>query len=218
MLIMQYLGNPPILLAMIVSLIVGFSGHEYAHARVAYALGDPTAYYQGRLTLNPRAHVDPAGAFMFLMAGVGWAKPVPIDPYRLGRQGTLVVSLAGPGANLLMASIAALPLRFGFVAMAPPRWPQVAMFLLYFTWFNIVLAVFNVLPIPPLDGWKVLLGLVPADVAMRLSGFEQYGFMVLLALLVLGVGLHVSPLWMIMSPIVSLLTTFLLGPAAAPLT
>jgi Zn-dependent protease len=215
MLILSYLsaGNYAGLLSMIVALVVGLTVHEYAHARVAFALGDLTAYMQGRLTLDPRRHLDPFGALMFLLVGFGWARPVPIDPYRLGRSGTLKVAIAGPLSNVAMAAVAGLPVRFLGLASAPGAAGFVGEFLADFAWFNILLAVFNMLPIPPLDGWKVLMGLVPPNLADRLARFEPYGFLVLLGLILVGNMAGFSVLWAVMGPFVSLLTRVILGTA-----
>jgi Zn-dependent protease len=199
------------LAALLTALIIGLTVHEYAHARVAFALGDLTAYTQGRMTLNPLKHVDPLGALMMLMVGFGWARPVPIDPYQLGRGGTLKVSLAGPLSNVALAAVAGLPIRFGLL---PPDNPAVVLlggFLVYFAMFNILLAVFNMLPIPPLDGWKVLLGVVPEPLADRLGRYEAYGAMVLLGILVLGTVTQLPVLSAVMSPFINALSWLILG-------
>jgi Zn-dependent protease len=163
-----------------VTLVVGLTVHEFAHAWSAFRLGDMTAYAQGRLTLDPRKHIDPVGAIMFFLAGFGWARPVPIDPHRLGRRGTLLVSLAGPASNLGLAACAALLSRFGVL-------PElVASFLAYFAFLNVLLAFFNMLPIPPLDGWRVLMEVIPPRQAMQVRQYEPYGAMVLIALIVFG--------------------------------
>ncbi len=209
MMLLDHLDDPAFLLAMLAALVVGFTVHEYSHARVAFQLGDYTAYMQGRLTLDPRRHIDPLGMLMFLMAGFGWAKPVPIDPHRLGRRGTLEVSLAGPVSNLLLAAVAALPVRLGLFGLdGPAGW-----FLFTFASFNIVLAVFNMLPVPPLDGWKVLLGLVPSRVADLLEGVGQFGFMALFALLMVGSFAGFPLLSTLLRPFIVFFQWLLLGTA-----
>lgn len=205
--LLNNLSDPVYLLAMLAALVVGFTVHEYAHARVAFQLGDYTAYMQGRLTLDPRKHVDPLGVLVFLMAGFGWAKPVPINPYHLGRRGTLEVSLAGPASNLLLAALGALPVRLGLFGLDTP----IGGFLYYFASFNIVLAVFNMLPVPPLDGWKVLLGLVPAHVGDLLERVGQFGFMALFALLMVGSLADFPLLSKVMMPFIAFLQWLLLG-------
>jgi Zn-dependent protease len=210
---MLLVGADPLQLAiLLVTLVVGLSVHEYAHARTAFQLGDLTAYLSGRMTLNPRAHIDPVGALVFLLAGFGWARPVPIDAFRLGRQGTLVVALAGPVSNVLLALIALAPLRLGIVAIDSLGGALLGFFAL----LNVILAVFNMLPLAPLDGWKVLLGLVPAHTAYRLQELERYGGMVLLLLILVGRIGGQSVLWLIMAPFIKGLLFVVAGPGLAP--
>jgi Zn-dependent protease len=210
--VLQSLGysSPEEFLALLLAMVVGLTVHEYCHARVAFQLGDLTAYLQGRLTLDPRKHLDPFGMLMMLVVHFGWAKPVPVDPYRLGRRGMLLVAVAGPLSNVGLALLAGLPFRFSVFSLAGGT-ETVEYFFMYFAYFNILLAVFNMLPIPPLDGWKVLMGLVPESTAVRLSGFEQYGFMVLLGILLVGAVGGGSLLWTVMSPFVTGLTWLVFG-------
>lgn len=200
--------DPAALLALVLALGVGFTVHEFAHAWTAFKLGDDTAARQGRLTLNPRSHIDPMGALMLLFAGFGWAKPVPIDPVRLGRQGVLWVSLAGPASNLILASIAAVPLRIlvgsSFLPGAVHNFLLPLLF--SFATINILLAVFNMVPISPLDGWKVLMGLLPPSMAFRLRPLEQYGFLILIAML------FTNTFWVIAGPPMKVLQLLILGP------
>lgn len=190
---MLFSDTEPIqLVARVAALLIGLTVHEYAHAWMAYRLGDPTAKMMGRLTLNPISHIDPMGAMMLLLVGFGWAKPVPVDAFRVGYRGMLKVALAGPVSNIILAVLAALVLRaFMFVGgevglFAASLSDNFLTFLFIFINLNLVLAVFNMLPIPPLDGWKVLLGLVPPDTAMDLHAYEPYGPMVLLVVLLSG--------------------------------
>ena len=187
--ILGALSNPSQFLAMIAALVVGLSVHECAHAWMALRLGDDTAASYGRLTLDPRKHIDPLGALVFLMVGFGWAKPVPVDGYRIGRRGMLQVGLAGPASNLLLATAAAVVLRLAVLSgVTAGSVSGIAQsFLGTFMFLNLALAVFNLLPIAPLDGWNVLLGVVPQDTAERLDGVSRYGSMVLMALLLFGV-------------------------------
>jgi len=180
-------------------LLIAFPVHEFSHAWAAYRLGDSTARYQGRLTLNPIAHFDPLGGTMlaisilFLGFGFGWAKPTPVNPYNLryGRRGEAIVALAGPLSNLVMAIAVAIPLRIiqadaGLSAAVAGN--GIASFTfdvgVTFVVVAVLLLVFNLLPIPPLDGWRAFLGLVDARTAYNLRQFEQYGFLILILLIV----------------------------------
>jgi Zn-dependent protease len=200
--------EPVQLIARLAALLLGLTVHEWAHAWTAYRLGDPTAKLMGRLTLNPISHIDPLGAIMLLLAGFGWAKPVPVDGYRVGYRGMLKVALAGPVSNILLAVVAALALRvFLLVAGEAGSMAQLVgngliTFLFMFINLNLVLAVFNMMPIPPLDGWKVLLGLVPADTAMQMHSYEPYGPMILLVVLLSGTLTGYSLLGQIFTPVV----------------
>jgi len=202
----------PEFIALITALVVGLTVHEFAHAWSAYQLGDDTAYLQGRLTLDPRSHIDPIGALMMFVAGFGWARPVPINPYTLGRRGVLLVSLAGPVSNLLLALVGALIYRSTAVAAGGGN--IISAFSLMFTYLNLLLAVFNMMPIAPLDGWKVLLGLVPPSTAFRLQAFERYGMLVLL-LLIFGdrliPGVNQSIFWMVLGTPVQILLSLFVG-------
>ena len=173
--------------------------HEVSHGLVAYRLGDPTAKLAGRLTLNPLAHIDPVG--MILLPGLlvlihapfvfGWAKPVPVNFLNLRhpKRDMVWVGLAGPGSNLLMAAAGAYPLRAGLVGTN--GW--VGSLLVGFVVINLVLAVFNFIPIPPLDGSRILMGLLPRDAAYYLALLEPFGF--LLVLLLVSVGLVRQIVW-----------------------
>lgn len=184
------------------AVVVGLTAHEFAHGWVADQLGDPTPRRAGRLTLNPVAHVDPIGLILLYLAGFGWAKPVPINPYnfRDGRQGLLLVSLAGPLANLVVAVLAAVLLGlWGFTS------PVGAAVLQVMIQINIVLAVFNLIPIPPLDGSKVLAGLIPGRQEWLLW-LEQYGIILLLLLVFTGaIGFLIR---LIIVPLASFLISF----------
>jgi len=191
------------ILARVLALGVGFTVHEYAHAWSAYQLGDDTAARQGRLSLDPRVHIDPMGALLLLVAGFGWARPVPIDPYRLGRQGTLLVALAGPVSNIVLAALAAIPARLMYATGVGGFGLDL---LLSFAAINVLLAIFNMMPVAPLDGWRVLMGLVPSSTAFRLQSWERYGFVVLVLLLFTDV------FWLVARPPMQLLLRLLLGP------
>jgi Zn-dependent protease len=184
-------------------LLVAFPVHEFSHAWAAYRLGDSTARYQGRLTLNPLAHFDPLGGTMLAVSimlvgfGFGWAKPTPVNPYNLryGRRGEALVALAGPISNLIMAVAAAIPLRLVysdtalFASIQANAIATIAFNVgMTFLIVAIALTIFNLLPIPPLDGWRALLGVVDARTAYSLRQFEQYGFIVLVLIIVAAPG------------------------------
>lgn len=206
-------GNWAFFFSLLTALVVGLTFHEFAHAWTAYRFGDPLAASLGRLTLNPLKHLDPFGALAFLIVGFGWAKPVPVDPWRLDRRQLMIVSLAGPVSNVLLAAIAGLLVRVLSLGLGPGASGLLGFaisFLLSFLYFNLLLAVFNMFPIPPLDGWKVLLGIVPADTAIRLRSFEQYGPIALIAVLFLGFRY----VWPVMLAIICPTMRLLAGPTA----
>ena len=177
---------PPLLLALTL--------HEYAHGYVAYRLGDPTAKNAGRLTFNPLSHLDPIGTIAFFFIKFGWAKPVPVNPvyFQDPRRDMLWVALAGPVTNLALAVISALLIKTFILAAAYIPIPQMILVPTYLmlvasVWINLVLCIFNFLPIPPLDGGRIMTGLLPADLARTYASFEQYGFIVILILAFTGV-------------------------------
>lgn len=185
MLILDALNDPARFVALIAALVVGLTCHEFAHAWAANRLGDPTAAELGRLTLDPRRHIDPLGALVFLLVGFGWAKPVPINPYRLTHREILLVALAGPVTNLALATAAALLLRaLGVLPVGVAA--AMAGALVFFLFLNVVLAVFNMLPVPPLDGWKVAMGLAPASMVPRMRSFEYGPGQIALILLIVA--------------------------------
>ena len=176
----------PSLLAKLVILLIGFPIHEFAHAYVAYRLGDDTAARQGRLTLNPLAHLEPIGSLLLLFSFIGWAKPVPVNPYRLRfgpRVGHALVSAAGPLSNLLMAAAVAIPWRLGWLDGMPT---VVLEFFWVFVAVNVALFLFNLIPLAPLDGNSVLRGVIGARAARTLEPLQTYGPMILLGLFMVG--------------------------------
>ncbi len=192
---------PPFLLAL--------TFHELAHGYVAWRLGDPTAKNAGRLTMNPLKHLDPLGVIAFVIMKIGWAKPVPIDPryFKDPQKGMLLVALAGPGANVLLAIISAVLVQILLRLPAMPMFilQPLAGMLVASVWINIMLAVFNCLPIPPLDGSKVLMGILPREAARGYARLEPFGFIVLLALFYTGI------IPRIIGPIINFANNLLLG-------
>jgi Zn-dependent protease len=178
----------PILIARIITLLIAFTLHEFAHAATANALGDDTPRMHGRLTLNPMAHLDMMGTITLLFAGFGWAKPVPINPYALRRRssaGVMLVSIAGPLSNLLLAVLAAIPLRLRWVPLtmsSGPILPSWGEFLLEFLFVNLALFLFNLIPLAPLDGEKVITFFLPDHFVDFYDRIRPYSPMILLAI------------------------------------
>ena len=171
-------------LLLIAVILVSLTVHEYSHGRVAYMLGDDTAKQQGRLTLNPIRHLDPIGTLFFYFMHFGWAKPVPVDPRNLKdpHRDMLFIAAAGPASNLVLALFAGFFLRFmGPLDQMEPGVFYLFGFLSITVYCNVALAIFNMLPIFPLDGSSVLKGLVPREAANKLSQLDKYFGIILLA-------------------------------------
>lgn len=169
---------------IIISLIIAFSVHEFAHAFVAYKFGDPTAQRQGRLTLNPSVHLDPVGTLFLLLFGFGWARPVPVNRYNFKnpRLASVLTSVAGPLSNLLLAFIGGLIL---FILASVGNGPILDFFVSLFFWFiylNVLLFVFNLIPIPPLDGYRIVTEFLSNETRAKLSQYEVYGVLIFLVL------------------------------------
>jgi len=180
------------LVSRMLTLVIALTVHEFAHAWTADQLGDDTPRFNGRLTLNPLAHLDWLGSLMLIFTGFGWAKPVPINPFAVRRRtpaGLMLVSVAGPFSNLLLAILAAVPFRAGLL---DPRgavgglFPSASEFLLQFIYINLILLFFNLIPIAPLDGEKVAEYLLPRAGQEFLIRIRPYGPMILILLLVFG--------------------------------
>jgi Zn-dependent protease len=181
--------DPPTIIARIVTLIVAFTVHEFAHAWTADQLGDATPSQNGRLTLNPLAHLDPFGSLLLLLSGFGWAKPVPVNPYTLRRRtpaGMMLVAAAGPLSNLLLAMIAAIPFQLGLIFPSTQSvgiLPSLPFLLSEFIFINLILLFFNMIPVFPLDGEKVAEYFLPPDGQDALLRLRPYGPMILMVLL-----------------------------------
>lgn len=179
----------PTLISRVITLVIAFTGHEFAHAWTATQLGDDTPRANGRLTLNPLVHLDPLGSIILIATGFGWAKPVPINPYALERRtpaGTMLVSVAGPLSNLVMAIVAAIPFRMNLASpfLGAGRFlPTPSSFLSDFIFINLILLFFNLIPIAPLDGEKVLEYFLPPSGRATLYRLRPYGPILLMALL-----------------------------------
>lgn len=183
--LLQLLIQDPLTFVLLaVPLLYSIIIHELAHGWVASLLGDPTAKIMGRMTLNPLKHLDPIGTAMLFIFGFGWAKPVPVNLnlVRNARLGLIWVSAAGIIANLLLAFLAVLLLRL----LSPPPSGSIGLLLYYLAQINIMLASFNLIPIPPLDGSKILMGFLPERAVYLLTRLEPYGFFVIIGLLYLG--------------------------------
>jgi Zn-dependent protease len=193
-------GSPEIIISTLlvigILLLICFPFHEFAHAYTATRLGDDTARLMGRLTLNPLAHLDVFGSILFLIAGFGWAKPVPVTPYRLNgnaRTSMALVALAGPASNVFLAILFALIHRITDIVF--PQTSSIFLGILRYglelaVYLNMVLALFNLIPVPPLDGSRILVALLPDGAGVEVMGqLERYGFMILILLTVAIPGL-----------------------------
>lgn len=191
-------------------LIVAISIHEFSHALAADKLGDPTPRLAGRLTLNPAAHLDPIGTLLLFFAGFGWGKPVPFDPFNLHdpKRDSAVISIAGPLSNLLMALAGSI---FLHVFLTFPILSLNSFFseiITMFIYFNVLLAIFNLIPIHPLDGFKVVAGILPKKYYEDWLSLERYGMIFLILLIFPFFG--GSPITTLISPIVNFILSFLL--------
>ena len=183
------------------SILIASTVHEYFHAWAAYKLGDPTAKAEGRLTLNPLAHIDPIGAIMMVLFKFGWSKPVPINEWNFDnrRRDKALTAIAGPLSNLLLAGLSGILYQF------LKDYQLIALFLYTFATINVSLAVFNIIPIPPLDGHKVVNAFLPRKISYWWEGLEKYSWILILLILIPG-----SPLSAIISSFInSVLSIFL---------
>lgn len=174
------------LIARMVALLVAFTVHELAHALTADYLGDPTPRNMGRITLNPIKHLDPFGTIMLLLAGFGWAKPVMVNPMNMRgnpRTAMAIVAVAGPLSNIVLALLGSIVFRLGLVQFSLVPTPTIDYLLSTFLWINLILAFFNLIPVPPLDGSKILFAILPAELVYRLRPVEQFGFIILIGMI-----------------------------------
>lgn len=184
------------ILTIIPGVIIAMSFHEFAHAFAAYKMGDQTARLAGRLTLDPVSHIDPIGFLMLLLGGFGWAKPVPINENNFSNRtfGVFLVSIAGVAMNILIATLTLI-----FAALTAPMLnsPEYEQVMYSIVWINIAFAAFNLLPIPPLDGSKILAAFLPTNKRYLLYQYERYGFVIMVLLIMTG-ALHI-----LLDPIIS---------------
>jgi Zn-dependent protease len=214
----------PAVIVVAIMLLIGFPIHEFSHALAAYRLGDGTAKLFGRLTINPIAHFDPIGGILLAITfigsaasgsafGFGWAKPTPVNPMNLmyGRRGEAIVAAAGPLSNLVLAAAAAIPLRY--LIANPELAVEVGMLfnvLSLFVLINLVLMVFNLIPVPPLDGSKVLFAFLDRRTEYQIRPIlEQYGFFILILLFFLPPGNSIGA--RVLLPIIDAIFAFLVG-------
>lgn len=199
-------------LALIPAILIALTFHELSHGFVAYRLGDTTAKSQGRLSLNPLHHLDPVGTICLLFVGFGWAKPVPVNPYALNKKphsGMAWVAAAGPCSNLCMALLGGVFLLL-YLRIVGYGWLfgsgfnveyYIGLFLLYFIQINIVLMVFNLIPLPPLDGSRIVSAFLPAEARVRYNMIERYGTLIMLLCCVVPIGGTTIIGWVLNAPV-----------------
>jgi Zn-dependent protease len=222
------LSNPILLLLRAPAILFNLTIHEFSHGYIADKLGDPTARYSGRLTLNPLKHLDIIGTIAIFLFHFGWAKPVPLNPYnfRQPRRDMMLSAIAGPIANLACAMICGFAMRFlprGFIeqtyymffsggGMLPANFTEfISIMLFSFFFYGLILAVFNLIPIPPLDGSKILYYILPANIAYQYMKIERYGFFILIGIIFLGSFAGIPILWTIMQPFISFFSFIFVG-------
>ncbi len=211
--------SPDILFTRIFTLIIAFTVHEFAHAWTANAFGDQTPRQNGRLTLNPLSHLDIFGSLMLIFAGFGWAKPVPVNPYALNRKSPsalMWVSLAGPISNFLLAAAAAIPVRLGWISPydglgGNGLLPTPYTFITEFIWINLILMLFNLIPVSPLDGDKIVEYFAPPPLARVLEVIRPYGPFVLLLIVFIPPRFGIDVFGWMMNPALPSLWSLLLG-------
>ncbi len=216
--------------ALVSALVAGISFHEFSHAFVADRLGDDLPRRRGRVTLNPLAHLDPAGTVLLFVVGFGWGKPVPVNPYatRNPKAALALTAGAGPVANFAVAAVAGIPLKAGLVPWLPPFNTGVINDLIHGGWqadeylglylsatvlVSLILGVFNLIPIAPLDGFKVAVGLLPREMSRSFAELERWGPAILIALIALPflTGGHFGILFEVMRPVINGLARLFAG-------
>lgn len=199
-------------LAMIPAILIALTVHELCHGAVAYGLGDYTAKSQGRLSLNPLKHLDVIGTLCLLFVGFGWAKPVPVNPYALRKNpktGMAWVAAAGPASNLCMALLGGIFLMI-FLKIAGYEWLWLTsydltlflgLFFIYFIQINVVLMIFNLIPLPPLDGSRIVSVFLPAGACRAYNSIERYGTLILMLLCIVPIGCSTVVSWILSTPV-----------------
>ena len=210
----------PSAISFVIVAVFAFAYHELAHALVADWLDDPTPRHHGRMTANPIPHLDRTGFILLLLVGFGWAQ-TPVNPNMMRgnpRSSMAIVSVAGPLANLLMAFLFGLPVILGLVEVTPPGrvLPSVYSFLAFGVFFNLLLFAFNLLPVPPLDGFRILLGVLPAEMAYRLEPLYRYSMLIFLGIFFLLPIVGINVFGLVLGPVLSFFRPLLLG-ANAPI-
>ncbi len=202
MLIQILFENPVLFLIIAVAIIFALVIHEFFHAWMAYYLGDNTAKDQGRLTINPLVHLDPFGTILLFIVGIGWGKPVPFNPYNLRNQkwGPALVALAGPASNFGLAVTVGLILRFAEISN-----PYFAFFLSFFVWINLILGVFNLMPVPPLDGSHIFFTLFPSleNIKASIQGSFLFLIVVIFFMIYIGIPFIIKPLFILITGVSS---------------
>jgi Zn-dependent protease len=208
----------PMIITRVITLVIALTVHEFSHAWTANYFGDDTPRLNGRLTLNPLHHLDVMGSLMLIVAGFGWAKPVPVNPYVLQRRSSAAlmwVSLAGPASNFFMALLASIPIRLGitaaFFVTSSQYLPSLSDIVYEFMFINLALMVFNLLPITPLDGEKIAEYFLPPSWARALESISPYGPVILMAMLFVLPIFGINFLGAVMYPVVNKLFTLLAG-------
>jgi len=200
-------SEPVTFIFFVIALLVAITVHEFAHAWAGVMQGDPTAKLMGRLTLNPLVHLDFLGTLMIFLVGFGWGKPVPYDPRNIknGRTSEAIIAFSGPLSNIITAFIFALPARIYLMSTGVLPEGLISQFFATVVALNIILAAFNLLPIPPLDGSKILYLILSrfSSNPINLRQFEQVGPFIILSLVVLGRLFGISIIWRLIEPLVA---------------
>lgn len=204
-----------ILIGRIIALVIGFTLHEWAHSYSAYRLGDNSQLYNGRLTLDPRAHLEPIGIVLAIIVGFGWAKPVPVNVrsfYPNEQRSFMLTALAGPVMNLFLALIVfGIPFRI-LIEMGLATDSFFFEVIETIVWFNLVLFLFNLIPLSPLDGWKILSGLLPTEQSVAMQRYERESTVALMILLMAGaIHRNLNVLGVIFGPIIEFFLELITG-------